>query len=295
MIEIDLARQLDTAHGPLTLKVTASLTPGDRIALFGASGAGKTTLLRMLAGLTRPDSGRLVVNGTLWFDSARGIHVPPQQRQIGMVFQDYALFPHLSVRGNLAAAQPVGNPARIDELLELTGLATLAERRPDTLSCGQRQRVALARALAREPQLLLLDEALSALDADLRHRLQDELLALHARFAPTLLLVSHDLAEVFRLARRVIRLEAGQVTGDGSPESLFLGQGGSGRLQLAAEVLAVRRMGVVDVASLLAGGQVMDVVLDPDEAAQVRPGDRVTLAAQGFSPLVMRQPDTGTH
>ena len=110
-----------------------------------------------------------------------------------------------------------------------------------------------------------------------------------------MLLVSHDLAEVFRLARRVIRLEAGQVTGDGSPESLFLGQGGSGRLQLAAEVLAVRRMGVVDVASLLAGGQVMDVVLDPDEAAQVRPGDRVTLAAQGFSPLVMRQPDTGTH
>ena len=167
MIEIDLARQLDTAHGPLTLKVTASLTPGDRIALFGASGAGKTTLLRMLAGLTRPDSGRLVVNGTLWFDSARGIHVPPQQRQIGMVFQDYALFPHLDVAHNVAFGirqRPAAErAARVAEVLALVDLAGAQGRFPHELSGGQRQRVAIGRTLVAAPNVFLLDETGSPL------------------------------------------------------------------------------------------------------------------------------------
>ena len=284
MIEFDLQKRLVSRHGELAFSAAATIRAGERVALFGPSGAGKTTLLRMLAGLTRPDSGRLVVGDEVWFDAARGIDLPPQRRRIGLVFQDYALFPHLTVRGNLAFA--AHTPARVDELLALMGLEALANRKPDTLSGGQKQRVALARALAWEPALLLLDEPLSALDPALRSRLQQELLRVHEALKLTTVLVSHDLAEVFRLASRVIRLEDGVVTGDATPAELFLTRQAAGRFRLAGEVLAIRDEDVLQIASLLVGGEIVDVVLDDDEAAQLRVGQRVTVAAKAFSPLV---------
>ena len=287
MIEINVEKQLDGAAGRQILRVDSRWDSGQRVALFGASGAGKTTLLRMLAGLVRPDAGRIVVDGELWFDSSLGVCLPAQARRVGMVFQDYALFPHLSVRGNLEFAQARKDPKRVDELLALTGLAALATRKPATLSGGQQQRVALARALAAEPRLLLLDEPLSALDPALREQLQGELLALQQRFALSTLLVSHDLAEVFRLAQHVLRLEAGLVIGAGAPAELFLAQSGGGRFHLAAQVLAIRRVDVVEMASLLVGGQIVDVVLDEGEAARLRVGASVTIAAKGFSPLIL--------
>ncbi|MGL6072073.1 ATP-binding cassette domain-containing protein [Craterilacuibacter sp.] len=287
MIEIAVEKRLDGAQGGSWLRVDCRWAAGQRMALFGASGAGKTTLLRILAGLIRPDAGRIVVGGEVWFDSDKNICLPAQARQVGMVFQDYALFPHLSVRGNLEFAQRRKNPGRVDELLALTGLAALACRKPATLSGGQQQRVALARALAAEPRLLLLDEPLSALDPVLREQLQAELLALQQCFALSTVLVSHDLAEVFRLAQQVIRLDAGQVTGMGTPAELFLAQSGGGRFHLAAQVLALRRVDVVDVASLLVGGQIVDVVLDEGEAASLVVGASVTVAAKGFSPLIL--------
>lgn len=287
MIEINVEKRLDGAAGSQLLRVDSRWDSGQRVALFGASGAGKTTLLRMLAGLVRPDAGRIVVDGELWFDSSKGVCLPAQARRVGMVFQDYALFPHLSVRGNLEFAQARKDPKRVDELLALTGLAALAKRKPATLSGGQQQRVALARALAAEPRLLLLDEPLSALDPDLREQLQGELLALQQRFALSTVLVSHDLAEVFRLAQHVLKLEAGQVIGEGAPAELFLAQSGGGRFHLAAQVLAIRRVDVVEMASLLVGGQIVDVVLDEGEAARLRVGASVTIAAKGFSPLIL--------
>ncbi|TFW10105.1 ATP-binding cassette domain-containing protein, partial [Oxalobacteraceae bacterium OM1] len=147
MIEFDLRKALHTPHGPLPLEAKGAVEPGFT-ALFGPSGAGKTTLLRMLAGLAQPENGRIVVNGATWFDAAHGIDLPPQRRSIGFVFQDYALFPNLSVRGNIAYAAARAERAWIDELIALTGLGELEDRLPATLSGGQQQRVALARALA---------------------------------------------------------------------------------------------------------------------------------------------------
>ncbi len=222
MIDFHLTKALHTAAGPRTLDVALSLAPGELVALSGPSGAGKTTLLRMLAGLSKPDSGFLKVENQLWYDHAQRQWLPPQRRPLGFVFQDYALFPNMTVRENLAFAAESQPDARriIDELLELLELTELAPRRPAVLSGGQQQRVALARALARRPRLLLLDEPLSALDQPTRLRLQDALAEVHRQYHLTTVLISHDPAEIARLADRVVELDLGEVRRVGPPVAM---------------------------------------------------------------------------
>ena len=220
MIDFHLTKALHTAAGPRTLDVRLTLTPGELVALTGPSGAGKTTLLRLLAGLSRPDDGFLTWEGQTWYSRARRQWLPPQRRPLGFVFQDYALFPNLTVRENLAFAAEGQPEARrlVDELLRLLELTELAPRRPAVLSGGQQQRVALARALARRPRLLLLDEPLSALDLPTRLRLQAALAEVHRQYQLTTVLISHDPAEIARLAHRVVELDLGQVTRVGPPK-----------------------------------------------------------------------------
>ncbi len=200
-------------HG-FTLDV--SWTAGDGVSvLFGPSGSGKTLTLQCLAGLVRPDAGRIVVDGRVLFDSANGIHVPPQERRLGYVFQGYALFPHLTVRSNVAFGlrrrPPAERGQRTAEVMERLGLRGLEGRYPGELSGGQRQRVALARALATEPALVLLDEPLSALDLPLRRALREELHGILADWSMPAVLVTHDFAEAYQLGDRVVIYEAGRV------------------------------------------------------------------------------------
>jgi molybdate transport system ATP-binding protein len=289
VIEFTLTKTLQGATGRLDLEVGAAIASGSFVTLFGPSGAGKTTVLRMLAGLADPDSGRISVNGDCWFDSARGIRQPPQKRGIGFVFQDYALFPNLSVRDNIAYAAPKNDAGWVDELLDLTQLTALQNRKPDTLSGGQKQRVALARAIARKPALLLLDEPLSALDAQARSQLQDDLLRVHQRLGVTTLLVSHDLGEVFKLSQRVLRLENGRIVQSGPPAEVFLHRQFAGKLNLRAQVLAIRREDVVHVVSILIGQEIIDVLASDDEVAELRVGDLVSVSAKAISPMLFKQ------
>ncbi|HEX8957191.1 MAG TPA: ATP-binding cassette domain-containing protein [Burkholderiaceae bacterium] len=289
MIEFDFQAQLFGADGPMAFDASGQLQLGEFTALFGPSGAGKTTLLRLLAGLSKPRAGRLLVDGAVWFDSARGIDLPPQRRSIGFVFQDHALFPNMTVQENAAYALSKGDTAWLGELLDACGLTALRDRLPDTLSGGQKQRVALARALARKPRLLLLDEPLSALDLRLRLQLQDELLNLHRRFGLTTLMVSHDLGEVFKLAHKVLRIEHGKLVQAGTPAALFLRKEMAGRLKLQAQVLEIRREDVVYTLSLLVGSDIVDVMASPEEAKALRVGETISLAAKSFNPLLFRQ------
>jgi molybdate transport system ATP-binding protein len=222
MIEINITKKLHGAYGHLDLQVNTQIRQGEFVAIYGPSGAGKTSILRMLAGLTAPDHGRILVDDAAWFDHTNRVNMRPQERSIGMVFQNYSLFPNMTVRENLAYALQKGQATTlVDELLEATELTQLADRKPILLSGGQQQRVALARALVRKPRLLLLDEPLSAVDLEMQAKLQDYILRIHENYQLTTILVSHDLLEVVKMAQRVLVLEDGQVKKDGAPLSVL--------------------------------------------------------------------------
>ncbi|BBD08224.1 ATP-binding cassette domain-containing protein [Desulfovibrio ferrophilus] len=190
-----------------TLKVSLSCLPGQLTAIVGPSGAGKSTLMRIIAGLERPDRGVVTLGDTVFVDTANDIFLPPQKRGLGLVFQDYPLFPHLSVRNNVGFATK--DEQRIDELLDIFGVAHLADKRPGAVSGGERQRVAFCQALARNPVLLLLDEPFSALDVDTRRSLRCELRDLKNSLTVPILHVTHDLEEAAYLADQTIPLERG--------------------------------------------------------------------------------------
>jgi len=191
------------------------IVDGGVAALFGPSGAGKTLTLQCMAGLMRPDAGRIVVDGRVLFDAATGAEVPPQSRRIGYVFQGYALFPHLTVADNIGfglRGRPAAERARrVAEVIQRLELGGLDRRYPRELSGGQRQRVALGRALAPDPALLLLDEPLSALDAPLRRTLRDELRTVLSEWGAAAVVVTHDFTEAYRLGDRIVVYEEGRV------------------------------------------------------------------------------------
>ena len=216
---------------------------GDGVAvLFGPSGSGKTLTLQCLAGLVRPDGGRVVVDGHVLFDAATGVDVPPQQRRVGYVFQGYALFPHLTVRDNvgfgLRDRSRSERRQKEDEVLARLSLEAFAERSPRELSGGQRQRVALGRALATDPALLLLDEPLSALDLPLRQALRDELRGLLAGWGTVAVLVTHDLTEAYRLGDRIVVYEEGRVIQE-APRAELLWQPSS---RSVARIMGIRNI-----------------------------------------------------
>lgn len=216
---LDIAVQLEVASASRRFALDLAFSSSARRnALIGPSGAGKSLTLMAIAGLITPRAGRVLVNGEALFDSARGIDLPVRSRRVGFVFQDYALFPHFTVRENLSfGVRPTGHAAaperirHVDELLERFGLRELAGERPAHLSGGQRQRVAVARALAAQPRLLLLDEPFSALDPALRRSLRQELADQMDTLDIPLLMVSHDHGDAVALADEVIALDAGKV------------------------------------------------------------------------------------
>jgi len=210
---------------PIALDLALECAPGELVAIIGPSGAGKSTTLRAIAGLHHPTSGSVVCGGQVWLDTARGLDLPAHRRRVGLVFQDYALFPHMTALGNVMAAMghlPAAERApRAAALLARVHLAGLEERRPAELSGGQQQRVAVARALARDPAVLLLDEPFSAVDRATRRRLQVELANLRQGLSIPIILVTHDLDEAASLADRMVLLHRGRGLQTASPAEML--------------------------------------------------------------------------
>jgi molybdate transport system ATP-binding protein len=196
-------------------QLDAAFTGAERVtALFGPSGAGKSTILRIIAGLLRPDEGRIVLAGRTVFDSAAGINLPARRRQVGLVFQDGLLFPHLSVRQNLLYSRWIRRaprPPSFDRTVEILDMVKLLDRAPRTLSGGERQRVAIGRALLSDPAVLLMDEPVSAIDQERRAEILPYLANLTQEFPIPLLYVSHAMEEVERLAQKVVNIREGKV------------------------------------------------------------------------------------
>jgi molybdate transport system ATP-binding protein len=208
-------------EGPIPLDVSLACDPGEVLAIVGPSGSGKSTILRAVAGLYRPKEGRVASGATTWFDAGADVWLPPHRRRVGLVFQNYALFPHLTALRNVVAS--LGHlprrerTARAEALLAMVHLEGLEARRPAELSGGQQQRVAVARALARDPEALLLDEPFSAVDRTNRQRLHRELAQLRRTLAMPILLVTHDFDEAAWLADRMCLLDGGHVVQEGPP------------------------------------------------------------------------------
>ncbi len=210
--------------GPIPLDVSFTCEPGQVLAIFGPSGSGKTTILRSIAGLYAPAEALVRAGGDTWLDSARRLSIPVHRRAVGFVFQEYALFPHLTAVGNVTTAlghlPRAERRARAEALLGLVHLSSHLERRPAALSGGERQRVAVARALARDPVVLLLDEPFAAVDRAVRRHLQDEIDQIRRSLDIPLILVTHDFEDVVRLATHLVMLDQGQTVAAGSLEAL---------------------------------------------------------------------------
>jgi molybdate transport system ATP-binding protein len=220
---MELQLQLCKQQGDFTLELDLTVS-GERIGIFGPSGSGKSTLVNLLAGLTRPDFGQILLDGQPLFDSSNRVNLAPHHRRIAMVFQQHGLFPHLSVRKNLIYGHQrcPADERRIelDEVAEVLELGDLLEQKPDTLSGGQSQRVALGRAILASPRLLLMDEPLSALDDDLRYRIIPYLNLVSERFRIPFVFISHSLVEMRLMAEQVAVLEKGMLTAMMTPDEL---------------------------------------------------------------------------
>ncbi|MDH3710492.1 MAG: ATP-binding cassette domain-containing protein [Cyclobacteriaceae bacterium] len=289
MIRFKFQKQLTGPNGLMDLQVENEIESGKFVTVYGKSGAGKTSLLRLISGLMPPDSGILEVNGVTWMDTYNGINLKPQKRKVGVVFQDFALFPNMTVKQNLMYGLVKGQaPRAVTDLVKVMELEELQSRKPHTLSGGQKQRVALARALVGKPQILLLDEPLSALDYQMRQKLQEYLLRVHKQYELTTLLVSHDIGEIFKLSDQVLQLESGKVLHMGPPEDLFSHQHLSGKFQFVGEVLQITPEDVIYVITVLIDNHLVKVIVDHETASQLQVGDRVLVASKAFNPVIQK-------
>lgn len=289
MINLQLIKELNGPNGKLKLDFHLQMEHGQFTTLYGPSGAGKTSILRMIAGLLHPDDGSIKVDDQIWYDATKKVNVPPQKRAVGMVFQDYALFPNMTIAENLNFALPRDSKKEIiREVIDIAELGELRDRRPGTLSGGQQQRVALARALVHQPKILLLDEPLSALDQAMRFKLQEHLLQAHTAYNLTTILVSHDLAEVFKMSDELVVLDKGRIAKKGPPSEVFSNKKVSGKFQFAGEVLAMEQQGFLWIVSILIGSDIVRIVAENSEAKDFKIGDKVIVASKAFNPIVQK-------
>ena len=289
MIDCQFKKKLITPFGNADLDIAFNLNKGQIMGLYGPSGAGKTTLMRCLAGLDAPDNGRIILNEVTCWDKMKSINLPPQQREIGFVFQDYGLFPNMTVRQNLEFAQgDKGESSSVDDIIEVMSLGELSAQYPRLLSGGQKQRVALARSIVQRPSILLLDEPLAAIGSALRMRLQDYILDFRKATGCTVIIASHSVQEMYKLCDHVLKLENGKICESGNPKDVFVNRAVSGKFQFVGTILEIVPGDVLFIASILVGRNLIQIVLDPAEANQYKIGEEVVVASKAFDPIIRK-------
>jgi len=288
VIRFSLKKKLHGAQGDFLLELEFEMEENELIVILGPSGSGKTTLLRMLAGLEKPEEGSIEVKGEVWYDLKRGINLPPQKRDVGFVFQDYALFPNMSLFENIAFGMKKKDTQRVMELLKLAGLEQLKDKKPSVLSGGQKQRVALLRALAKEPKLLLLDEPLSALDPETAITLREEIKKFQKSFNIPTIMVSHNREDALSLASRVLLLSEGKIKSVGKPKDVLFSRRESPKFSLNGIVLEKEIAEYACILSVAVGSEVVQVVVPRDQEEEFKPGDSVLLSTKAFVPTVRK-------
>lgn len=289
MIEIKINKKLKAGSSSFNLEVDTAINEGEIVTVFGDSGAGKTSLLKIISGLLEADGGHIKIGDFVIFDKGKKINISPQKRNVGMVFQDFALFPNMTVLENLSYALKSKKRGEIiDEVVSLMKLEAIISQKPETLSGGQKQRVALARAIVSQPDILLLDEPLSALDTKMRLTLQDYLLALHNRFKMTIILVSHDLGEIFKLSSKVFVLKGGKIVKEGTPYEVFSFNPLSAKFRFTGEVIDIKKEEVVYIVAVLIGMNIVKIIAQESEIDNLKIGDKVLVASKAFNPIIQK-------
>lgn len=289
MIDLSIHKALLSSNGQMMLDVDLKLEKGTFTAIQGKSGAGKTSLLRLVAGLMKPDEGNIKIDGVSWFNSKLNTDLAIQKRNVGYVFQDYALFPNMTVLENLQyAGTKKGRTSSVSNLIEVMELGDLQKVKPHLLSGGQKQRVALARALVQKPKLLLLDEPLSALDNEIRWKLQSYILTVHNDFGLTTLMVTHDVSETLKMADFMLVLDNGKLIEQGQPTDILTNKSISGKFQFTGEIVSIAPEGVVSIISVLVGKDLVKVISEIDESDNFSLGDKVLVASKAFNPILKK-------
>ncbi len=278
MIEVKLKKKLFSFE----LNVDFCIERSSFVCFFGPSGAGKTTILRLIAGLDKPDSGYISVNGKVWYSSKDNIDLPVRLRKIGFVFQDYALFENMSVAKNIEFALDSKTDAKfVDELLELVHLTEYKNQKISVLSGGQKQRLALVRALARKPELLLLDEPMSALDLSLRIALQDELLLLQKKFNTTAIMVSHEISEVAKLSEYVYIIEQGSIIKHGEPAKIF--DIDTNNVNIFGTIIEKKSSDLLGILKVLIGNTIVYLPVNKEKFQSLTIGDKILISTKAFN------------
>ncbi len=289
MIHIALQKELTAANGTMQLDVSINIEQGQLVTLYGNSGAGKTSILRMVAGLLQANEGQIIVNQNTWLDTKNGICLKPQQRKIGFVFQDYALFPNMTVKENLLfALEKKQNKEIVNTLIDIIELGDLQDRKPTNLSGGQKQRVALARALVRKPEILMLDEPLSALDIKMRTKLQDYILKVHKQFNLTTILISHEIGEVIKMSDTVFIIKNGKIIKQGKPIEVFTTKQVSGKFQFSGEIIQIEKEDIIYIVTILIGSNFVKIVAEENDIKTITVGDKIIVASKAFNPLLQK-------
>ncbi|WP_291490100.1 sulfate/molybdate ABC transporter ATP-binding protein [Desulfurella sp.] len=278
MIEVKLKKKLFTFE----LNVDLTIQGNDFVSIFGPSGAGKTTILRLIAGLDKPDSGYIYVDGKVWYSSKDNIDLPVRLRKIGFVFQDYALFENMSVAKNVEfALESKKDSGYVDELLELVHLKEYKNEKISLLSGGQKQRLALIRALARKPKVLLLDEPMSALDWSLRATLQDELLFLQKKFNITAIMVSHEISEVAKLSDYIFVIKNGKITKQGKPQAIF--DIDTNNVNIFGTVIDKKASDLLGILKVLIGNSIVYIPTNKNQFSNLSIGDKILITTKAFN------------
>lgn len=289
MIDVSLKKKLQSASGEMLLDVQFSVENQKLVTLYGKSGAGKTSILKMLAGIFLPDDGFIKVGNEEWYNNQKGINLKPQKRNLGFLFQEYSLFPNMTVGENLKFALKKGQDKNIvNDLIEIVDLGDLQFRKPDTLSGGQKQRVALARALVQKPKILLLDEPLSALDQEMRIKLQQYIIQVHREFKLTTILISHDISEIIKMSDCLIEIEEGKLKSKGLPTDVFTKNNINAKFQFTGEVIHMIKQDFIFIITVLIGKELVKVIADDNEAKDLSIGDKVLIASKAFNPVIQK-------
>ncbi len=288
MININIVKMLHGTNGKMPLSINVNIKKGEFLSLSGKSGSGKTTLLRIIAGLEDIDKGEIIVNEKTWINTVnKKLYTPTQKRKIAYLFQDYALFPNMTVLKNLLFVK--NDRAFAYKLLNMVGLKELENRMPNMLSGGQKQRIALCRALMTQPEILLLDEPLSALDLEMRKKLQEDIKTFHEEFKITTIMVSHDPSEIYKLSSRVILLDNGKIIKNGNAKDVLLKTSGSQKISFEGEILEIYQADILSIAIISINEQLVKVVLNSYQANEFKAGEIVDISTKAFSPTISKK------